>query len=396
MKQTSIYYWLFTFPFILSGCVGQMEKQEYLQLADATWNAVYEHYSVPGTPLLRETYPFDEGHKATYLDNEEQMNRKNPYSYLWPYSGSLSAVTALYEASGDERYLDLLEEKVLPGLREYYDTRREPAAYASYINSAPLSDRFYDDNVWLGLDFTDLYLATKEQAYLDDALEIWKFIESGTDTVLGGGIYWCEQRKASKNTCSNAPGAVYALKLYEATGDTAYLRQGTELYEWTKATLQDKSDHLYFDNKNLNGHIGRAKFAYNSGQMMQAAALLHKCTGNVAYLADAQQIAKSAYGFFFHDYKPSADAASFRLLNEGNVWFTGIMFRGFVELYGQDGDATYMEAFRANLDHAWEHMRDASTGLFNSDWSGAKQDSSKWLLTQFAMVEMYARMAAVE
>ena len=154
--KPKISYVMFTFPFILSGCVGQMEKQEYLQLADATWNAVYEHYSVSGTPLLRETYPFDEGHKATYLDNEEQMNRKNPYSYLWPYSGSLSAVTALYEASGDERYLDLLEEKVLPGLREYYDTRREPAAYASYINSAPLSDRFYDDNVWLGLDFTDL------------------------------------------------------------------------------------------------------------------------------------------------------------------------------------------------------------------------------------------------
>jgi len=24
---------------------------------------------------------------------------------------------------------------------------------------------------------------------------IWKFIESGTDDVLGGGIYWCEQKK---------------------------------------------------------------------------------------------------------------------------------------------------------------------------------------------------------
>ena len=90
------------------------------------------------------------------------------------------------------------------------------------------------------------------------------------------------------------------------------------------------------------------------------------------------------------------DVESFRLLNEGNVWFTGIMLRGFVELYGQDGDATYMDAFRANLDYAWEHMRDASTGLFNSDWSGAKQDDSKWLLTQFAVVEMYARMAAVK
>lgn len=384
------------FPLIMfSGCAGRAVRNDYQKQAEQTLAAVYNHYSVPESSLLRETYPFDEGHKATYLDNEEQMNRKNPYSYLWPYSGSLSAVTALYEVSGDEKYLNFLEESVLPGLNEYYDIRRQPAAYASYISSAPLSDRFYDDNIWLGIDFTDLYLFTQNKVYLDKALEIWKFIESGTDSVLGGGIYWCEQRKTSKNTCSNAPGAVYALKLYEATGDTVYLQQGKQLYEWTKVTLQDPNDFLYFDNKNLEGHIGLAKFAYNSGQMIQAAALLYKNTSDAAYLTDAQQTAAAAYNYFFHDYRPTAEDKPFRLLNEGNVWFTAIMFRGFVELYGQDNDTKYMDTFRLNLDYAWGQMRDASTGLFNSDWSGAKQDESKWLLTQFAMVEMYARMGNV-
>jgi len=46
--------------------------------------------------------------------------------------------------------------RVLPGLAEYLDTTRMPAAYASYINTAPASDRFYDDNVWLGIDFCDI------------------------------------------------------------------------------------------------------------------------------------------------------------------------------------------------------------------------------------------------
>jgi hypothetical protein len=50
-----------------------------------------------------------------------------------------------------------------------------------------------------------------------------------------------------------------------------------------------------------------------------------------------------------------------------------------------------MKAFQKNLDYAWEHMRDEK-GLFNSDWSGKTKDNSKWLLTQFAMVEMYARI----
>ena len=77
---------------------------------------------------------------------------------------------------------------------------------------------------------------TGKQAYLEKAKLIWKFILSGKDDVLGGGIYWCEQKKESKNTCSNAPGAVFALKLFQATQDDAYLKEGKELYEWTKRT----------------------------------------------------------------------------------------------------------------------------------------------------------------
>lgn len=41
-----------------------------------------------------------------------------------------------------------------------------------------------------------------------------------------------------------------------------------------KRKLQDTTDYLYFDHIELDGKIGKAKFAYNSGQMMLAAALL--------------------------------------------------------------------------------------------------------------------------
>ena len=86
------------------------------------------------------------------------------------------------------------------------------------------------------------------------------------------------EKRTGKNTCSNAPGSVYASKLFLATGDSSYLQAGIRLYEWTKENLQDPADGLYFDNKSLNGEIGRAKFAYNSGQMMQSAALLYRIT----------------------------------------------------------------------------------------------------------------------
>ena len=291
-------------------------------------------------------------------------------------------------------YKSLLDHQVLAGLEEYFDTRRTPHGYASYIHSAAPSDRFYDDNVWLGIDFTDIYRMTKEEKYLEKALLIWNFIESGMDDKLGGGIYWCEQKKESKNTCSNAPGSVLALKLFEATKDSAYLVKGQYLYEWTQVNLQDSTDYLYFDHLTLDGNIGKAKFAYNSGQMMQSAALLYRFTGEKAYLTDAQNIARGCYNYFFADYTPE-HGETFSLLKKGDVWFSAVMLRGFIELYRIDGNATYLDSFKKSLDYAWDYARDEK-GLFSTDFSGKTCDNRKWLLTQAALVEMYARLATIE
>lgn len=366
-----------------------------LTRAKQTLDSLYSNYSAPGTHLLRENYPSNIAeYTATYLASEEQKNMPNQYSYLWPYSGTFSAVNALFAATQDTIYQSLLNNKVLPGLEEYFDTRRAPEAYASYINTASQSDRFYDDNIWLGIDFTDTYLMTKEAKYLQKAELIWDFIESGIDEKLGGGIYWCEQKKESKNTCSNAPGSVFALKLFQATQNNSYLNKGEQLYDWTKAQLQDSTDYLYFDNIALDGKIGKTKFAYNSGQMMQSASLLYQLTGKKEYLTDARNIAKECHNYFFMNYTPE-NTDTFKMIKKGDVWFTAVMLRGFIELYLIDHDKTYLDSFNKSLDYAWEHARDEK-GLFNTDFSGDSQDNRKWLLTQAAMVEMYARLAAIK
>lgn len=380
---------------ILAGCTPK-EKQNInlnIERGRLTLDSLYSNYSAPNTNLLRENYPFDNSYKATYLASEEQKSIPNQYSFLWPFSGTFSAVNALFEATGDVKYKTMLDTRVLPGLEEYFDDKRMPPAYASYISSAPQSDRFYDDNVWLGIDFTDTYMMTNEAKYLDKAKLIWTFVASGIDDKLNGGIYWCEQKKESKNTCSNAPGAVFALKLFEATKDSSYFYQGKGLYEWTKNNLQDLSDHLYFDNISLSGRVDKTKYAYNSGQMLQSAALLYKLTKDEKYLTEARLIAKSCYDYFFFDFKDS-QGNKFRLLKKGNIWFTAVMFRGFVELYHIDKNAIYIDAFERSLDYAWTHAR-SENGLFSTDWSGQVQDKTKWLLTQAAIVEMYGRIASV-
>ena len=353
--------------------------------AKATLDSIYKWYGVDGSFLLRENYPFDADYKAGYL--AEGQAAPNPYSYLWPFSGTLSAATAILGA--DPSYRSVIDGRILPGLARYLDTTRMPVAYAAYVDAG--SDRFYDDNLWLGIDLCDIYEATDDRKYLAEAERIWEFIGSGMDDVLGVGIYWCEQHKDSKNTCSNAPAAVYALKLYAATGERHYMEQGKALYAWTKRYLSDPGDGLYYDNMALDGTLVKTKYSCNSGQMVQAGALLHKATGDESYLKDAQRTAAASYGCFFTGFTPE-DGTPFRILGKGDVWFSAVMTRGFIELYRIDGNAEYLEAVQRSLDHAWVHARDGK-GLFGADLTGRVKDSRKWLLTQAGMAEMYARMA---
>lgn len=369
-----------------------LNHPDFKTMAEVTLDSIYQHYGIQETQLLRENYPFNEAYQASYLAEDQPEQQSNPYSYLWPFSGSLSAQVARYELEKDPQVLADIERKVLPGLDEYYD-RRQPHGYASYIQSAPTSDRFYDDNVWLGIDFTDLYLQSGKQAYLDKAEEIWRFVASGMDDKLGGGIYWYEQQKTSKNTCSNAPGAVFLVKLYQATGSERYLEQAKSLYRWTKEHLQDPEDHLYYDNINLSGDVDKKKYPYNSGQMLQAAVLLYQETQDQQYLKEAQQIAESGHQFFFHTPEEH-QAGEFQLLKNSDLWFIAVMLRGYVELYNQDQNPIYLNSFRENLQYAWKELRDEN-GLFNKDWTNQHQPTQKWLLDQCAMVEMYARLAAI-
>lgn len=394
-----LFYIFGIFTICLSSCDHRSVKTELVEDDDlknaiSTLDSLYKFYGVSHSHLLRETYPFDETHKTTYQASEEQKNQINQYSYLWPYSGTFSAANALYEATNDTVFLNILNKKILPGLEEYFDIKRQPYAYSSYITEAPLSDRFYDDNIWLGIDFTDIYLLTKEKKYLDKANIIWQFILCGTDNKLDGGIYWVEQKKESKHACSNAPGAVFALKLFEATKDSTYFYQGKNLYEWTKEHLQDPTDFLIYDNVNLSGKVDKAKYPYNSGQMIQAAALLFKLTQNEDYLVEAQNIAKSSYNFFFEDFE-TQEGNKFKVLKKSDVWFIAVMMRGFIELYHLDKNNIYLDSFKQNLDYAWLNMRD-NNGLFNTDWKGEEKDKKKWLLTQAGMVEMYARISEIE
>jgi rhamnogalacturonyl hydrolase YesR len=134
----------------------------------------------------------------------------------------------------------------------------------------------------------------KDPKYLDRAKAALTYVLSGKDEKLGGGIYWRESDKASKNTCSNAPSVAAAMAVYNHTKDPELLKVSKEVYAWTKKTLQDPEDKLMWDAINLNGSIGKMKWTYNTGLMIRSAKALYAVTKDEQYLKDAREMEESS------------------------------------------------------------------------------------------------------
>ena len=136
----------------------------------------------------------------------------------------------------------------------------------------------------------------------------------------------------------------------------------------------DPTDGVYWDNVNLQGEIDRAKFTYNSGQMIQAGVLLYKATDKKSYLREAQFTAKGSYNHFCKSRKTVMNDK--QLFYPSAPWFNVILFRGLKALYEIDCNPTYIAAVINNADFAWQYSR-------TNDGPGAALDAGTALPASF-------------
>lgn len=162
---------------------------------------------------------------------------------------------------------------------------------------------------------------------------------TGYDDLAGGGIYWKEDDKTTKNTCSNGPGALVALQLYALTKKPEYLASAKKIYHWTHDHLR-APDGLYYDALKLPKlAIDSARYTYNTGTMLQSAAMLYRLTGDNAYLTEAQTIARSGKAYFFRKGR-----------FPDHQWFNAVLLRGYIELYHIDHNREFIALFETDLD----------------------------------------------
>ena len=317
-------------------------------------------------------YFYDTANALYYETNHVQPNEKK-HSYLWPLCALIQAANEADIANPSKNYMP----PVLKAINDYYSSIPPAPAYQAYVLKEEKDDRFYDDNQWIAIACIDAYNRTKQQHYLDIAKLIYRFMMTGYDTISGGGLYWKEGDKTTKNTCSNGPGILVALQLYKITNNKNYPDTALVLYNWVNKHLQSPQG-LYYDNVKLPSlKIDSAVYTYNTGTMLQSNVLLYEITHDKKYLMEAQRIAKAAEKFFYKNGKLP-----------GNYWFNAVLLRGYIELYKVDHNKQQIQFFIDDANRTWEEEKDGNNLL-------GRNNKRKSLIDQAAMMEIYARLSVL-
>ena len=314
---------------------------------------------------------FYDSAKGLYYETNQTKPGEKQHSYLWP-------LCALIQAANEEEILQPGRNFMTPVIRaidQYYTTIAPAPAYQAYVSNEEKDDRFFDDNQWIAIACLDAYNRTKDKKYLNIAKDIYRYMMTGYDNAAGGGLYWKEGDKTTKNTCSNGPGILVALQLYIITNEKNYMDTALVLYNWVNKHLQSPQG-IYYDNIKIPSlKIDSAYYTYNTGTMLQSNVLLYKITKNKKFLKEAQRIANAAETFFYKNKKLP-----------GNYWFNAVLLRGYEELYRADLNKERLQFIIDDAERVWRNEKDEE-GLVG------KKDKRKSLIDQAAMIEIYARLA---
>ncbi len=342
----------------------------YRQKAEEATDFIQGHFYDAAAKRYHASYPADP--KAL------------PYEFMW---GNGVQFTALAAAAREDppKYKQALYD-FFDGLQNYWDPAVAVPGYNSYCSGPNGTDKYYDDNEWMVLGFVEAYQNTHDQRFLQRARDTQKFVLSGWDDVLGGGIYWKLDHKG-KNTCSNAPAAAAALRLDQVAGDKDQLPWALKIKTWLNGKLQD-TDGLYWDGLNLNGDIGKTKWTYNTALMIRTNVLLYQLQHDRTALAEARREADAGLAAW-------TDPATGSLQKtEDSPLFTHLFCEALLRLYDVTHDLTYLNAVRREAAFGYRVARDPQGGYWDH-WTTAprKPDERKSLIDNAAAARIFWLLA---
>lgn len=351
-----------------------------LALAARPAEADYREWAEEASAFVQRAF-WDE-RAGLYRPAAPAAPRALPYDFMWGNGVQFShlAAAARHEP---EQYRPVLKA-FFGGLDRYWDAAAPVPGYDAYFSSPTSDDKYYDDNAWMVLALVEAYETTGERAYLDRAEAALRFVLSGWDERLGGGIYWRQDRK-SKNTCSNGPAAAAALAVARHRGRAEYVAWARRIVEWTSDTLQ-APDGLFWDNWSLTGQVERTKWTYNTALMLRSDLWLYRATREKPYLAEAKRLASVSAREFVN---PGTGA--FR----DDAKFSHLLVEALLDLYRETREPYLLESARRNVEFLHAHVRDPADGGYWNAWKilPERREERKLLIANAAAARLIWVMA---
>lgn len=151
------------------------------------------------------------------------------------------------------------------------------------------NNEFNDDIIWGALMCIRAFAITNDGGMLDMAKNNFNIVwNRAWDTNLGGGLWW-KTDKLSKNVCVNAPAAICAMKLYNATGDVAYKNKAKQIMDWMVGKFYTSSGEVK-GAVNSSNVITEGARTYTQGTFIGACDLLRSQYPSAGYAAMANTV----------------------------------------------------------------------------------------------------------
>lgn len=247
----------------LSGTTGlvtinsvQPVKSEALLAMQCYNNAFYHQYGTYGPSF-----------KAYYYSDVNHTGRMD----FWRQAEAIETLIDAYNINNDA---DLKNKMVYlyNGMRDAYGL-----LWTSNI--------YNDDVIWGALMCIRAFQITNDGGMKDMAKNNFDMVwNRAWDTNLGGGLWWTTANN-TKNACVNAPAAICAMYLYQATGDATYKTKAKQILDWMVTKLYVPGTGEVKGAMNAAGVITEGARTYTQGTFIGACSLLHNAYPSDNYKA---------------------------------------------------------------------------------------------------------------
>lgn len=296
-------------------------------------NAFYHQYGTYGP-----------SYKAYYYSDVTHSGRMD----FWKQAEAIETIIDAYTINNDT---DLRNKMVY-----LYNGMRD--AYGLLWSS----NSFNDDVIWGALMCIRAFQITNDGGMKDMAKNNFDMVWSRAwDTSLGGGLWWTTD-KTTKNACVNAPAAICAMYLYQATGDAGYRDKAKMILDWMISKLYVSTGEVK-GAINAAGTITEGTRTYTQGTFIGACDLLNSYYPSNNYSALAIKVM---------DYTKNSMCNAQGLLpdeydTEDCQGFKAIFARWACRFVHDQGlQATYATWLNYNATQAWAYRN--SSGLMWGQW----------------------------